>query len=277
MKRILLLLSICCFALCCENQTQKIAKAYSEMELQIDSLSFPSAILKYKSGSETLDSLTFTTPVRIRYVYNDVSNSGFSVYKINKDGMEQIPFILATESETNVIYLTERWDNVTLKIITSGAWAMSFEEYGTDFSPKLSFEIDTTTFTFVKDSLLNTQFKSFQAADSLVTYDDLIQLTQYWRIIDHRRGTGEFETDWFYLPACKVRIESFFDPVPYSDGCCISLEGKGKTQSYYGMNIGGYSWKSTHSSDKTFSVPAGQYFIYADADGVWEYKVSVCY
>ena len=260
-------------------QSYKEKKAYKQFMAQIDSsMTMTPYMLKYATGSATIDSLSFSHPMRIRYVYNDVNNSGFSVYKEKNGKLEQVPFIIETSSAEKTIYITERWENVTLKIVTSGSWAISMEEFGANFKPVTQdYTVDSLTYRVVLDSLLNIQANLYHASDTSETYQDLIPLTKYWRTIEHRSGHGLYESDWFYLPKCTVRIQSYFDPIPYSDGCDISLEGKGKKDSWNGLAVGMYDWKRISEGDKTYNIPAGNYFIHADGDGYWEYRISVCY
>lgn len=278
MKILIKLLGLLLIIGCTDNRqqyNQEYSRVCDSIKVEIDSLKWNN-IRHYKGkGSATIDSLTFSNPIRIKYVYNDISNTGFTIYSQANNQLNKEPLVISTESEHNCFYSFLKITNGSLKVVTGGKWAMTIEELGHDYYPNVKTSlIDSCSILHIKDSLITNKMEVDAQNDTIKLYSDLEDETKEWYLIDSRKGVGEFETEWFYLPKCKVKIiaEATAFDISFRGG--ISLEGKSKSESWYVIPSAWHMSRSPIISEKVFDIPGGQYFFSVDVDeATWQYKI----
>lgn len=269
--------------LSCTNNQQQYNKEYSQIceviKNDIDSLEW-NKIKHYKGqGSTTIDSLSFSNPVRIKYVYNDISNTGFTIYTQCNNQLNKEPLVISTESEHNCVYSFQKIINGSIKIVTGGRWAMTIEELGSNYFPIVkSTLVDTLSILHIKDSLITNRMDLDAKSDTIKLYPELEEETKVWRLIDSRKGFGEFETEWFSLPKCKIKIIAEATAFDTSFRGGISLEGKSSSESWHIISSAWHMSRSPIRGEKILDIPAGEYFFSVNVDeAAWAYKIYTYY
>lgn len=245
---------------------------------EIDSLDWAEKARFKGKGSHTLKNITCNRPFRIRYAYKDIGNSSLIIYIRENKATSQEPLLISTESETNTVYVNRKIIGADLKIVTQGLWSLVFEELGGDYTTSASSVcIDSLKVGMIQDSLLTERATFLARRDTVLCYDDIRDDVKEWVRISARKGWGDYETDWFTLPASKVRIRTAVYP---ADGSSVttnmSLEGK-REQDSWTIQSGWIFTRDWDAAQKEFNVPAGSYFFSVSCDGIWQYDISAYY
>lgn len=259
-----------------------------------DSLQWEVDTIINGNGNGIYKNVSIKAPFRIRYSYRDKDNSGLRIH-VEKDGtLVPNPLMLCTGTEQNVSMQYQSLDSVNLKIDTKGTWAMAIETLEREKYPSVSLKnkidslseagiVDTNRIQEYIDSALviraQNSFKEKPDFNDLDTrIDEIIESSMVWHAITSDRGLGESESMDFYLPACKVKVRAGICPssgMSFNGG--LSLEGKGKTQSWDVIPSAWHMRKSWLVETRIVSVPAGYYWIDVSADGYYFYEVSALY
>lgn len=262
-----------------ERYQEELLQISDSIQREVESLQW-CEIGSYKGqGSTTISDLKSVNPIRIKYVYNDMSNTGFTIYHQTGGQPNKNPLIISTESEHNCVYFYPKAERGVLKIVTGGRWAMVVEELGCGYvssvSPNL---VDSLAVVHVKDSLMEKRMNLDAQNDTIKMYPKLEESTKEWRLFDSRRGVGEFETEWFSLPKCKLKIVAEATAFGNSFRGGISLEGKTRKETWDIIPGAWYMSSSPIREEKIIEVPAGKYFFYVGVDNAtWEYRIYTYY
>lgn len=289
MKKELLIILLVSTLMCvtgCKSKEERYLdekqRLCEEINNEIDSLKWGNFSMIAATGSAQIDTLPQSRAYRVGYVYQSAANKdGFQLFW---DEIKKGPLAIATESTNGVEYTLGSNDSTLMKIITSGDWAVSVDTLPRNIFGNIKSEIIAEPrVKELEDSILlsrmckidTTKYDFNVLAQGL---DRVLESKKYWHILDSRQGYNEFETEWFYLPACKVRCELVVSPFDMSIRGSVSLEGKARSASYEVMPGGWHMTRSDQTYTKEFSVPAGQYFFSVDVqEASWAYRLSAYY